>query len=218
MRRRQLIMVTTLGGLAATASAGWLAWRQNSPQAVEAIDDVCIVAPTHAYDPASGLAPTAPREVPNDARCPVCGMFPSRNRRWAAQVIFSDGVVQYLDSPLSLFHYLRRVGRYTPGRDAADIAAVYVSDQATGDWLEAEQAIYVHGSTLLGPMRAGNLPAYAFEAQARALVRLRGGELMSAAALRRSLPPGLQKLAPHAHPGAEQAFLFHSESINQRFI
>ena len=200
MRRRQLIMVTTLGGLAATASAGWLAWRPNSSRAEEAIDDVCIVAPTHAYDPASGLAPTAPREVPAGARCPVCGMFPARNRRWAAQVIFSDGAVQYLDSPLSLFHYLQRVERYTPGRNAADIAAVYVSDQATGDWLDADQAIYVHGSTLLGPMRAGNLPAYVSETNARTLVSLHGGALMSAAALRQSLPPGLQKLTPHAHP------------------
>jgi len=200
MRRRHLILVTTLGGLAATASVGWLAWRPNAARADEAIDDVCIVAPTFAYDPASDVAPTAAREVPAEARCPVCGMFPARNRRWAAQVIFSDGAVQYLDSPLSLFHYLQRVERYTPGRAAADIVALYVSDQATGDWLDADQAIYVHGSTLPGPMRAGNLPAYASEANARALVKVRGGALTSAAALRQSLPPGLQKLAPHAHP------------------
>ncbi|MDD3935094.1 nitrous oxide reductase accessory protein NosL [Rhodoferax sp.] len=200
MRRRHLILVTTLGGLAATASVGWLAWRPNTARADEAIDDVCIVAPTFAYDPASGVAPTAAREVPAEARCPVCGMFPARNRRWAAQVIFSDGAVQYLDSPLSLFHYLQRVERYTPGRATADIVALYVSDQATGDWLGADQAIYVHGSTLPGPMRAGNLPAYASEANARALVKVRGGALTSAVALRQSLPPGLQKLAPHAHP------------------
>jgi nitrous oxide reductase accessory protein NosL len=127
-------------------------------------------------------------------------MFPARNRRWAAQVIFSDGAVQYLDSPLSLFHYLQRVERYTPGRAAADIATRYVSDQATGEWLNADQAIYVHGSTLLGPMRAGNLPAYGSQDDARALIKLRGGVLTSAAALRQSLPTGLQKLAPHAHP------------------
>lgn len=201
LRRRHLILLAATGGLAATASAGWLVWRQNVSPADAAIDDVCIVAPTFAYDPASGVAPTAAREVPAGARCPVCGMFPARNRRWAAQVIFADGAVQYLDSPLSLFHYLQRVERYTPGRAAADIAAVYVSDQVTGEWLDADRAIYVHGSTLLGPMRAGNLPAYAAESAARTLVSARGGELMSAAALRQSLPPGLQKLAPHAHPG-----------------
>lgn len=199
MRRRHLITVAAVGGLAATAGVGWLVWRQNSLRADVAMDDVCIVAPTFAYDPASGVAPTAAREVPVEARCPVCGMFPARNRRWAAQVIFSDGAVQYLDSPLSLFHYLQGVERYTRGRRSADIAAVYVSDQVSGQWLDVDQAIYVHGSTLLGPMRAGNLPAYASESDARALVGLRGGELMSAAQLRQSLPPGLQKLAPHAH-------------------
>lgn len=199
MRRRHLITVAAIGGLAATAGAGWLVWRQNLSRADVAFADVCIVAPTFAYDPSSGLAPTAAREVPAQARCPVCGMFPARNRRWAAQVIFSDGAVQFLDSPLSLFHYLQRVERYTPGRGAADIAAVYTSDQVSGQWLDADQAIYVHGSTLLGPMRAGNLPAYASESDARALVSVRGGELMSAAQLRQSLPPALQKLAPHAH-------------------
>ena len=141
LRRRHLILLAASGGLAATASAGWLVWRQRAARADAAIDDVCIVAPTFAFDPASGLAPTAAREVPATARCPVCGMFPARHRRWAAQVIFLDGAVQYLDSPLSLFHYLQRVDRYTPGRAAADIAAMYVSDQATGQWLDAERAI-----------------------------------------------------------------------------
>ncbi len=202
LHRRQLILLAATGGLAATASAGWLVWRQNAASADAAIDDVCIVAPTFAFDPASGLAPMAPREVPATARCPVCGMFPARNRRWAAQVIFADGAVQYLDSPLSLFHYLQRVERYTPGRAAADIAAVYVSDQASGQWLDVDQAIYVHGSSLLGPMRAGNLPAYAAQADALALVSGRGGVLTSAAALRQALPTDLQTLAPHAHPGS----------------
>lgn len=201
LHRRQLILLAATGGLVATAGAGWLVWRQNAARDDAAIDEVCIVAPTFAFDPASGLAPTAAREVPATARCPVCGMFPARNRRWAAQVIFQDGAVQYLDSPLSLFHYLQRVERYTPGRVAADIAKVYVSDQASGQWLEADQAIYVQGSTLLGPMRAGNLPAYAARADALALVSERGGSLTSAAALRQALPADLQTLAPHAHPG-----------------
>lgn len=200
--RRHFILLAATGGLAATASAGWLAWRQNAVPADTAIDDVCIVAPTFAFDPASGRAPTAPREVPDTARCPVCGMFPARNRRWAAQVIFADGAVQYLDSPLSLFHYLQRVERYTPGHVAAEIAAVYVSDQTSGQWLDVDQAIFVHGSSLLGPMRAGNLPAYAAQADALALTRVRGGALTSAATLRQALPADLQTLAPHAHAGS----------------
>ena len=201
MQRRHLIKVAVIGGLAVTTGAGWLSWRRKTTPTDVAVDNICIFAPTFAYDSASGVAPTAAREVPNEARCPVCGMFPARNRRWAAQVIFSGGAVQYLDSPLSLFHYLKRVGHYTTGRAAADIVAVYVSDQITGQWLDADQAIYVHGSTLLGPMRAGNLPAYGAESDARALVNSRGGELMSANELRQSLPLELQKLAPHGHLG-----------------
>ncbi len=200
MRRRHVIMLASFVGLATTLGASMWMWRQKVARTEAELDEVCIVAPTFPYDPASGLVLAAAREVPPGARCPVCGMFPARNRRWATQVIFSDGAVQYLDSPLSLFHYLQRVERYTPGRVDADIVAVYVSDQDTGEWLDADRAVYVYGSTLLGPMRAGNLPAYATEAQARTLINSHKGKLMTAAALRKNLPPDLQKLAPHAHP------------------
>lgn len=162
-------------------------------------DEICLVAPTFPYEPASGQPLKAPREVPAEARCPVCGMFPARQRHWAAQVIFADGAVQYLDSPLSLFHFLQRVERYAPGRQARDIVATYVSDQQSGQWLDSEQAVYVHGSRLPGPMRAGNLPAFADRQQAERFIERMGGRIVPAASLRRQLPPDLQKLAPHVH-------------------
>lgn len=200
MQRRRFFLGIGLGvaGLGAAGTGLWLSRRQTGALPVPG-DDICIVAPPHAYDPASGLAMTAAREVPAQARCPVCGMYPARNRRWAAQVIFHDGDAQFLDSPLSLFQYLQQVSRYTPGRHASDIAAIYVSDQDSGQWLEADQAIFVHGSSLMGPMRSGNLPAFASEAQAQAFINQRGGSIMSAARLRQRLPDDLQALTPHVH-------------------
>ncbi|ALT79724.1 hypothetical protein AT984_08265 [Paucibacter sp. KCTC 42545] len=145
--------------------------------------EVCVVAPPTPYDPASGLALLAPRPVPADARCPVCGMYPARSResaRWAAQVIFDNGDAQFFDSPLSLFIYLRNVARYTRGRGASQIAASYVSDASSGAWLAANAAVYVQGSTATGPMRAGNLPAFADAAAAQRFMRERGGRLLRA--------------------------------------
>lgn len=199
--RRTLLRGALLIALPPLAGSGYLAARARDrpAAAVPLPDDVCIVAPTFAYDPASGLPPLAAREVPSQARCPVCGMFPARQRRWAAQVIFSDGHVQFLDSPLSLYHYLQQVSRYTPGRQAADIAKVYVSDYASGVWLPAEQAHFLHGSSLLGPMRAGNLPAFESEAASLPFQARHGGTLTSAAELRDRLPKELQQLAPHRH-------------------
>lgn len=162
-------------------------------------DDVCIVAPTLPWDPRSGLAMLAPRPIPAQARCPVCGMFPARQPRWAVQVIFADGQAHFLDSPLSLFHYLRQVERHAPGHRRAGIAAIHVSEFETGHWLAAEQALYVHGSRLDGPMRSGNLPATGAGEAARRFTARHGGQALGFAELERQLPEALQGLAPHRH-------------------
>lgn len=201
-QRRRFIGLSVLGSVAVLAGLGLrspgdsvAAARSDS----EPPYDVCLVAPTFSYDAASGLPLSAAREVPPDARCPVCGMFPARQRRWAAQVIFTNGDVQYLDSPLSLFLYLQQVPRYTSGQSLDRIVASYVTDLDTGVWVPAEQALYVHGSSSMGPMRSGNLPAFATEHQARVFLAQHGGEWLTAAVLRKGLPAPLQRLAPHAH-------------------
>ena len=163
-------------------------------------DDVCIVAPPTPYNSASGLPLEAAREVPPDARCPVCGMFPARSRAWAAQVIFADGDAHFFDSPLSLLLYLGNIAHYTRGRSADAIVARYVTDAATQAWIGAGQAFYVHGSSALGPMRAGNLPAFASLEAAQHFTRERGGRVLAFSAidapLLRSLAPGSH--SPHA--------------------
>lgn len=200
--RRAVIGLSLLGGAAVLASPGLRALRGAATPAradTARPGDVCLTAPTFSYDASTGLPPQAAREVPAEARCPVCGMFPARQRRWAAQVIFHNGDVQYLDSPLSLFLYLQRVPRYTAGQSAASIVASHVTDLETGAWIPAEQAWYVHGSRLTGPMRTGNLPAFATLGQARAFAAREGGEWLTAARLRQGLPAPLQRLAPHTH-------------------
>ncbi|MBA4343704.1 MAG: hypothetical protein C0423_16315 [Methylibium sp.] len=201
LSRRRLLRGTLLLALPALTGSGYLATRARGQggHTNAAPEDICIVAPTFAHDPASGLSPLEAREVPEQARCPVCGMFPARQRRWAAQVIFTDGQAQFLDSPLSLFHYLQQVSRYTPGRQATEIASVYVSDYATSAWLDANEALYLHESSLLGPMRAGNLPAFSSQAAAQPFRARHGGALLRLASLRKQLPQDLQKLAPHSH-------------------
>ena len=200
--RRAIIGLSLLGGAAAFAGLGYRSVRSaTAPARADATQpgDVCLTAPTFSHDPASGLPLRAAREVPAEARCPVCGMFPARQRRWAAQVIFHNGDVQYLDSPLSLFLYLQRVPRYTAGQSASSIVASYVTDLDTGAWIPAERAWYVHGSRQMGPMRTGNLPAFTTLDQARAFAAREGGEWLTAAHLRQGLPASLQRLAPHTH-------------------
>ena len=146
--------------------------------AAPAAADVCVVAPPTPYNAALGLPLQAARTVPADVRCPVCGMFPARFPDWAAQVIFANGDAQFFDSPLSFFLYLNNVPRYSPGRIASDIVARYVTDGAGSGWTDAAAAYYVHGSSARGPMRAGDLPAFASVQEAERFAAARGGRVL----------------------------------------
>ena len=128
-RRRAVIASLVLGAAGLGLGAWQLPRRGSGPAApVEIGDDVCVVAPPTPYDAASGRPLHAAREVPADARCPVCGMYPARSRAWAAQVIFADGDAFFFDSPLSLLMYLADVDHYTRGRTPDAIVARYVEN------------------------------------------------------------------------------------------
>ena len=202
--RRAVLAALLLGS---TGLVAWQ-WPQRTPRrpsgnaALEGIgDDVCVVAPPTPYDPASGKPLAAPRDVPADARCPVCGMYPARSRAWAGQVIFADGDAFFFDSPLSLMMYLGNVGHYTRGRTASAIVARYVTDMDSGAWVDAQQAVYVAGSSALGPMRAGNLPAFADRGAAQRFVQARGGRILGFDAID---APLLTSLAPQRRSTGDQ--------------
>ena len=126
-------------------------------------------------------------------------MYPSRSPAWAAQVIFSNGDAQFFDSPLSLFMYLSDVARYSPGRSAGEIVAHYVTDFGSRQMLDATSAFYVVGSSAQGPMRAGNLPAFASEQAARAFAEQRGGAVRAFAEIDAALVQRLGGRAAHRH-------------------
>ncbi|NMM76042.1 nitrous oxide reductase accessory protein NosL [Acidovorax sp. SRB_24] len=187
-----------MGLLAVAALALWQAPALRAalaPQA-ELAPDVCVVAPPTPYDPALGLPVHAARAVPAGVRCPVCGMYPERAPQWAAQVIFANGDAHFFDSPLSLLMYLGDVGRYSPGRQAGDIVAHYVTDTASQRWTDARQAFYVHGSSARGPMRAGNLPAFAARDAAERFAAQRGGAVLAFGAIDAAT---VQRLDGQAH-------------------
>jgi nitrous oxide reductase accessory protein NosL len=136
------------------------------------------IAPASPYDPDSGLAPFDARPVPADARCPVCGMYPARYPRWAAQLIYQDGAAQFFDSPLELFVFLHGMARYSAIYTRTDVAVSYVTDAGNGAWIDARQAVYVQGSNLLGPMRNHDLPAFSTLQGAEAFAAEHGGQII----------------------------------------
>ncbi|MBP6395195.1 MAG: nitrous oxide reductase accessory protein NosL, partial [Giesbergeria sp.] len=74
-----------------------------------------------------------------------------------------------------LLLFLNDVPRYSAGRSSDDIVARYVTDVTSKEWIDAGAAFYVYGSNAMGPMRAGNLPAFAQRSAAEAFAQQRGG-------------------------------------------
>ena len=189
LRRRQWLWMS--GGLAGAGlfGAAWtyFRWRAKAAALENLALEICGIAPPSvppiAFDSASGLPADAPRPIAADARCPVCGMYPARRPRWAAQALYRDHAAHYFDSPVDLMQFLSHMARYAAGRSAADVRSRWVTDSASGAWVALEQAWFVQGSDALGPMRCADLPAFGDRAQAAEFVRRHGGQALAFNAL-----------------------------------
>lgn len=162
-------------------------------------NELCVVAPAIPYDSASGLSRYAPRAIPAGARCPVCGMYPARQPRWAAQIIFRDGAAHYFDSPVNLFDFLHKVSRYDRHYTSEDVVASYVRDFETGQWIDAHRAYFVHGSDAAGPMRNADLPAFSRRDAAAAFADRHRGSVLTASDLTPPLLASLSRNTRHRH-------------------
>lgn len=173
--------------------------RQADRSAQAPIDDFCVVAPATPYDPAAGRPMLAPRPVPAEARCPVCGMYPARSPRWAGQILFRDGAAQFFDSPIDLFAFLQKTGRYNRSYALDDVAARFVSDFETGGWIALESAFFVHGSAAPGPMRGGDLPAFGSREAAGRFASKQGGRVLAFSQVTPELVASLNRNVRHRH-------------------
>lgn len=125
------------------------------------------------------VEPLPAQTITAEVRCPVCGMYPARYPKWAAQVVLADRSLRAFDSPADLFRYLHSRARYEKQAGAAQISAIYLTDYAKGGWVAAPQAWLVVGSKVLGPMRHADLPAFGSRDGAEQFMREQGGRLFS---------------------------------------
>ncbi len=91
------------------------------------------------------------RPSPKD-KCPVCGMFVAKYPDWTATVAFQDGSLAWFDGAKDLFKFLADPGRFMPGRKAAEVRVVTVTDYYAVKPLDAKEAFFVVGSDVFGPM------------------------------------------------------------------
>lgn len=187
------------GGVLSVAIAAFLLLplgKQDGSNLDQITNELCIVAPATPYDSSSGLAMHAAKSIPADTRCPVCGMYPARFPRWAAQTVFKDGASHYFDSATDLFVFLQKIDRHSKRYALEDVAASYVTDFETGQWLEAHNAFFVHGSTAFGPMRNADLPAFSARKSADSFAHSRGGKVLT---FTQVTPERVQSLSRNVH-------------------
>jgi nitrous oxide reductase accessory protein NosL len=79
-------------------------------------------------------------------------MFVAKYPDWIAEVRFADGGYAVFDGAKDLFKFLSAPGRYLPGRVAADVREIWVTDYYALRPVEGRAAFFVLGSEVLGPM------------------------------------------------------------------
>jgi len=91
-------------------------------------------------------------------KCPVCGMFVAKYPDFLAQIIFKDGTYAVFDGAKDMFKFYLNPAKFTPGRKASDIDAVYVTDYYSLKPIDGPSALYVVGSDVFGPMGRELIP------------------------------------------------------------
>lgn len=92
-----------------------------------------------------------PAPKPGDT-CPVCGMFVAKYPYWIATVLYKDDHADHFDGAKDFFKYLLDMKKYARGRTREQIAAMGVTGYYSGGRIDANEAYYVIGSDVLGPM------------------------------------------------------------------
>lgn len=91
-----------------------------------------------------------PQPIPEDARCPECGMYVRDYKNWASEALLEGGEVVYFDDPGDMVIY--------HNKNEEKIKKIYVKDYYTQEWIDAREAVYVVDARISTPMGFGIVP------------------------------------------------------------
>jgi len=111
-------------------------------------------------------------KVPNGAKCPVCGMFVYKYPKWAA-MIEVDGKKHYFDGVKDMMKYY--IFDVDFPYERSHIKHIAVTDFYTLEAIPAQNAYYVIGSDVYGPMGNELIP-FQTEKAAKNFMQDHGGE------------------------------------------
>lgn len=122
----------------------------------------CATSPEQARQgasqPAKAAAKSSPQIIADETSCGKCGMLPAKYPQWHSQIIFTDGSMVPFDGCKCMFSFLLGMAQYDKQHARTDVAAVWVKDFLSGEWLVADSAHFVVGSDVMGPMGKELIP------------------------------------------------------------
>lgn len=126
---------------------------------------------------ASQVAVQPPVEIPANATCGKCGMYPAQYLRWHSQIIFMDGTMTPFDGCKCMFNFLFAMDKFDQKHSREEVAVAWVKDFDNGAWINAVDANFVVGSNMMGPMGKELIP-FSEQAAAMKFQQEQGGILM----------------------------------------
>ena len=111
----------------------------------------------YLYNPILAADKSKMIETPQDAKCPVCGMFVAKYPKWVAQIEVEDGHKHYFDGVKDMMKFYFHPTKYHT-HSAEKISQINVTDYYSLESTDARKAFYVIGSNIYGPMGEELIP------------------------------------------------------------
>ena len=111
----------------------------------------------YLYEPMLAADKSKMIEVPQDAKCPVCGMFVAKYPKWVTQIQLQDGHSHYFDGVKDMMKFYFNPTKYH-SHSNSQISQINVTDYYNIESIDAKKAFYVIGSNVYGPMGEELIP------------------------------------------------------------
>lgn len=111
----------------------------------------------YLYNPLYAADKSKMINIPEDAKCPVCGMFVSKFPKWVAQIQLQDGHNHYFDGVKDMMKFYFNPTKYH-AHSNDQILQMNVTDYYSLESTDGKKAYYVLGSNVYGPMGEELIP------------------------------------------------------------
>ena len=112
---------------------------------------------TYLYNPLYAADKSKMINIPEDVKCPVCGMFVSKFPKWVAQIQLKDGHNHYFDGVKDMMKFYFNPTKYH-AHSNEQILQMNVTDYYSLESTDGKKAYYVLGSNVYGPMGEELIP------------------------------------------------------------